>query len=130
MALTKNTNKSRKSNNTVTFNIVLSEDESVQFNPTKTFAHVNAEQVLKIITSGELDACEPNQKGYINYKLTGNKKTLGFINFYENGLDAESDDEEIQLTVDNLKNDLSSVVLDNILLPMTAKEADDMIAGL
>jgi hypothetical protein len=132
MALTTNTNKSRKSNNntTVTFSIALNDDETVQFNPTKTFAHVNTEQVLKIITSGELDACEPNQKGYINYKLTGNKKTLGFINFYENGLDVDSDNEEIQITVANLNQDLSSVKLENITLPMTSGEADDMIANL
>jgi len=130
MAIAKNTKKSRQSNNTVTFNIALSDDESVQFNPTKTFAHVNTEQVLKIITAGELEACEPNQKGYINYKLTGNKKTLGFINFYDNGLDEDSEEDEIQVTVDNLSSDISNVTLNDITLPMTADEADNMLENL
>jgi len=130
--MTIHTTKSRKSNTTIaaTFNIMLNDDESVQFNPTKTFAHVDIEQVLKIITKGKVEACEVNKKGYINYQVSDSNKTLGFINFYANGLDEDSDIEDIDASVDNLIADLSLVKVENISMPMTSGEADDLIAGL
>lgn len=125
------TNKSRKSNNnpSATFTIAL-QDESVQFNPSKTFAHVDSTQVLKIITKGKLEACAVNQKKFINYQLTNENKILGFINFYDNGLDDMSSIDEIDNSVSNLTTELSAVKLTDITLPMSADEADAMIAGL
>jgi len=131
MSLIKNTTRGKpRSNTTTRFSIALSEDESVEFRPTGTFAHVNAEQVFKIITTAEVDATNENNNNKVNFKLTASNKLLGFINYYDNDLDNESGDVEIQETVNNLKSELAEVKLENITLPMTAGEADDLIANL
>ena len=132
MSIVKNTTRAKKAtNNSATrFSIALNDDESVEFRPTGTFAHVNAEQVFKIITTAEIDATSENNNNKVNFKLTGGNKLLGFINYYDNDLDNESGDVEVQETVDNLKSELARVTIENISLPMTAGEADDLIANL
>jgi hypothetical protein len=132
MSLIKNTTRGKKprTNTTTRFSIALNADESVEFRPTGTFAHVNAEQVFKIINSAEVDATNENNNNKVNFKLTASNKLLGFINYYDNDLDNESGDVEIQATVDNLKADLAEVKMEDITLPMTAGEADDLIANM
>jgi len=132
MSLIKNTTRGNKprSNTTTRFSIALNDDDSVEFRPTGTFAHVNAEQVFKIITTAEVDATSENNNNKVNFKLTGGNKLLGFINYYDNDLDNESGDVEVQETVDSLKADLAEVKMEDITLPMTAGEADDLIANL
>jgi hypothetical protein len=132
MSLIKNTTRGKKprSNTTTRFSIALNDDDSVEFRPTGTFAHVNAEQVFKIITTAEVDATSENNNNKVNFKLTGSNKLLGFINYYDNDLDNESGDVEVQETVDSLKADLAEVKMEDITLPMTAGEADDLIANL
>ena len=131
MSLIKNTTRGKpRSNTTTRFSIALNADNSVEFRPTGTFAHVNAEQVFKIITTADVDATSENNNNKVNFKLTGNNKLLGFINYYDNDLDNESGDVEVQETVDNLKADLADVKMEDITLPMTAGEADDLIANL
>ena len=132
MSLIKNTTRGNKprSNTTTRFSIALNDDDSVEFRPTGTFAHVNAEQVFKIITTAEVDATSENNNNKVNFKLTGSNKLLGFINYYDNDLDNESGDVEVQETVDSLKADLAEVKMEDITLPMTAGEADDLIANL
>ena len=71
-----------------------------------------------------------NDNNKVNFKLTGGNKLLGFINYYDNDLDNESGDVEVQETVDSLKADLAEVKMEDITLPMTAGEADDLIANL
>ena len=132
MSIVKNTTRAKKAtnNSAIRFSIALNDDESVEFRPTGTFAHVNAEQVFKIITTAEVDATSENNNNKVNFKLTGGNKLLGFINYYDNDLDNESGDVEVQETVDNLKSELAGVTIENISLPMTAGEADDLIANL
>ena len=131
MSIVKTTNGRKAKGSTISkFNIRLNKDESVEFRPTGTFAHVNAEQVFKIITTAEVDATNENNNNKVNFKLTASNKLLGFINYYDNDLDNESGDVEIQETVNNLKSELAEVKLENITLPMTAGEADDLIANL
>ena len=132
MSIVKNTTRAKKAtnNSAIRFSIALNDDESVEFRPTGTFAHVNAEQVFKIITTAEVDATSENNNNKVNFKLTGGNKLLGFINYYDNDLDNESGEVEVQETVDSLKADLANVTIENITLPMTAGEADDLIANL
>ena len=132
MSLIKNTTRGKKSRSTTTtrFSIALGDDESVEFRPTGTFAHVTAEQVFKIITNADVDVTAENNNNKVNFKLTGGNKLLGFINYYDNDLDNESGDVEVQETVDSLKADLAEVKMEDITLPMTAGEADDLIANL
>ena len=132
MSLIKKSTRGNKprTNTTTRFSIALNDDESVEFRPTGTFAHVNAEQVFKIITTAEVDATNENNNNKVNFKLTGNNKLLGFINYYDNDLDNESGEVEVQETVDSLKADLANVTIENITLPMTAGEADDLISNL
>ena len=131
MSIVQSTKPSRQAKNTITkFTIALGKNNSVEFRPTQTFAKVNTERVLKIITKGTVDVTAENNNNKVNFKLTASNKLLGFINYYDNDLDNESGDVEIQETVDNLKSELAEVKLENITLPMTAGEADDLIANL
>ena len=57
MSIVTTTTRPKSLNNkaTVRFSIRLNKDDSVEFRPTATFAHINTEQVLKIIAKAELD---------------------------------------------------------------------------
>jgi Na+-translocating ferredoxin:NAD+ oxidoreductase RnfC subunit len=132
MSLIKKRTSSNKTatNNNMTFSIALTEDESVQFNPNKAFNHITTAQVLKIIQKADIEATKENSKGYVNFKLSSDSKTFGFVNFYANDLDNESSDESKTVVVMNLEKDLSNVKLDNISMPLTSDEADTLIDNL
>ena len=119
-----------KSNPTTTFSIRLNEDETVEFRPTSTFASVNTDRVLKIITKGNVDVTAENNNNKVNFKLTGNNKLLGFINYFDNDLDDESEQAEVAVYVDDLQTQLRAVTIEDISLPMTAGEADDFLDDL
>jgi hypothetical protein len=127
--------KKRSSNKTatpinITFSIALNEDERVQFNPNKAFNHITTAQVLKIIQKADIEVTRENSKGYVNFKLSTNTSTFGFINFYENDLDDESTSEEQTEYVMALEKDLSTITVEDIALPMNADEADALIDNL
>ena len=119
-----------RSNTTTRFSIALGDDESVEFRPTGTFAHVTAAQVFKIITNADVDVTAENNNNKVNFKLTGTNKLFGFLNYFDNDLDDESGQVEVNATVEQLKGMLADVKLEDITLPMTAGEADDLIANL
>ena len=116
-------------NTTTKFSIRLNENESVEFRPTATFAHISAKQVLKIITLADIDVTAENNRNKVNFKLTKDK-LFGFLNYFENDLDDESEDDEIKVVLDDIKAQLSTVKLADISLPMTAGEADKLIKSL
>ena len=118
-----------------TFSIALTEDERVQFNPNRAFNHITTAQVLKIIQKADIEATKENTNNYVNFKLSGlNAKgdtmTFGFVNFYGNDLDNDSSEEHKTEVIMNLEKDLSNVKLDNISMPLTADEADNLIDNL
>ena len=117
-------------NSPTKFSIRLNADESVEFRPTGTFAHVSTEQVLKIITKADVDVTAENNNSKVNFKLTGKDKLFGFLNYYDNDLDDESGTAEVKAIVKDVKTALSTVKLGDISLPMTAGEADDLIDDL
>jgi len=131
MSIVETTTNSRKAknNSTTKFSIAL-KDGSVEFRPTATFSHINTEQVLKIITKGDVDVTNENNNNKVNFKLTAKNKLLGFLNYYENDLDNDSDTVEVQGVIDELTAELTSVTIDNITLPMTAGQADDLLDEL
>ena len=116
-------------NTTTKFSIRLNENESVEFRPTATFAHVSAKQVLKIITLADIDVTAENNRNKVNFKLTKDK-LFGFLNYFENDLDDESEEDEIKVVLDDIKAQLSTVKLADISLPMTTGEADKLIKSL
>ena len=130
MSIVKSTSRKAKSNATTKFSIRLNADESVEFRPTGTFAHVSTEQVLKIITKADVDVTAENNNNKVNFKLTGKDKLFGFLNYYDNDLDDESGTAEVKAIVKDVKTALSTVKLGDISLPMTAGEADDLIDDL
>ena len=130
MSIVKSTSRKAKSNDTTKFSIRLNADESVEFRPTGTFAHVSTEQVLKIITKADVDVTAENNNNKVNFKLTGKDKLFGFLNYYDNDLDDESGKAEVKAIVKDVKTALSTVKLGDISLPMTAGEADDLIDDL
>jgi len=109
------------------FNIRLSDDESIEFRPTETFKHVTTEQVLKIIAKGDIAVTAENNRNKVNFKLTGKDKLFGFVNYYDNDLDDESEQEEVDEVITELSAKFAKVKASDITLPMTAKEADNLI---
>jgi len=130
MSIVTTTSRMTKNNPTTKFSIRLNEDESVEFRPTGTFAHVTTEQVLKIITKADVDVTAENNKNKVNFKLTGKDKLFGFLNYFDNDLSDESPSTEIKAVLKDVKSALSTVELGDITLPMTAGQADDLINGL
>jgi len=130
MSIVTTTSRMTKNNPTTKFSIRLNEDESVEFRPTGTFAHVTTEQVLKIVTKADVDVTAENNKNKVNFKLTGKDKLFGFLNYFDNDLSDESPSTEIKAVLKDVKSALSTVELGDITLPMTAGQADDLINGL
>jgi len=130
MSIVKTTSPTTKSNTTTKFSIRLNADESVEFRPTGTFAHVSAEQVLKIVTKADVDVTAENNRNKVNFKLTGKDKLFGFLNYFDNDLDDESETEEVEAVCEQVEAALKTVKIGDITLPMNAKQADDLIAGL
>ena len=121
---------SKTLNTPTKFSIRLNADESIEFRPTSTFAHISAEQVLKIVTKATVDVTAENNRNKVNFKLTGKDKLFGFLNYFENDLDDESETEEVQAVCDEVEAVLKTVKISDITLPMNSKQADDLIAGL
>jgi len=141
MTILKN-NKSRKSNttnNTITkFNIVIAEDTAVEFRPSGVFTKmkITTEQLLKVLHNGIFGVTAENNDGDVNYTISipSNRdkgvKQVGFINYYINDLDDDSTESEITDSIDYLKQQLSTVTLEDIHKPMSASEADDLLNAL
>ena len=135
MSIVKSTNRKTRTNGVSKFYIAINDSDSVEFRPTSTFAHINTKQVLKIITKAEVDVTAENNQGHVNFKLAisnkeGVVRNAGFINYWENDLDDESDTSEVKQELKSLKATLRKVKLSDISLPMTASEADSMIDDL
>ena len=130
MSIVTTTSRMTKNNPTTKFSIRLNEDETVEFRPTGTFAHVTTEQVLKIVTKADVDVTAENNKNKVNFKLTGKDKLFGFLNYFDNDLSDESPSTEIKAVLKDVKSALSTVELGDITLPMTAGQADDLIDDL
>ena len=130
MSIVTTTSRMTKNNPTTKFSIRLNEDESVEFRPTGTFAHVTTEQVLKIVTKADVDVTAEKYKNKVNFKLTGKDKLFGFLNYFDNDLSDESVSTEVKAVLKDVKSALSTVELGDITLPMTAGQADDLIDDL
>jgi hypothetical protein len=134
MSIVKSISRKATSNTTPRFTIALSDSDSVEFRPTATFSHVTAEQVLKIITKGNIDVTAENNVGKVNFKISvssGNLvKNAAFINYFDNDLDDESNAQEVNATIKDLSAKLAKVKASDITLPMTKSEADDLIDNL
>jgi hypothetical protein len=142
MTILKN-KKSRKSNNnntnTITkFNIVIAEDTAVEFRPSGVFTKmkITTEQLLKVLHNGIFGITAENNDGDVNYTISipNNKdkgvKQVGFINYHINDLDDDSTETEITDSIDSLKQQLLNVTLEDIHMPMSAQEADDLLNAL
>ena len=62
--------------------------------------------------------------------MTGKDKLFGFVNYYDNDLDDESEQEEVDEVITELSAKFAKVKASDITLPMTAKEADSLIDTL
>jgi len=130
MSIVKRTISNIKASTVPKFSIRLNKDDTVEFRPTATFAHIDVAQVLKIITKADVDVTNENNNNKVNFKLTATNKLMGFVNYFDNDLDNESDDVEISEVVAELQTALSTVKIGDITLPMTAGQADDLIDSL
>ena len=85
---------------------------------------------LKIITKADVDVTAENNNNKVNFKLTGKDKLFGFLNYFDNDLDDESTDKEIDGACAEVAKALSTVKIGDISLPMTVGEADNLIDSL
>jgi hypothetical protein len=108
----------------------LNADESIEFRPSSTFAHITAKQVLKIVTKATVEVTAENNRNKVNFKLTGKEKLFGFLNYFDNDLDDDSEEDEVKAVCDEVTKTLKTVKIGDISLPLTSKQADDLIAGL
>jgi hypothetical protein len=130
MSIVKRTISNIKASTVPKFSIRLNKDSTVEFRPTTTFAHIDVAQVLKIITKADVDVTNENNNNKVNFKLTATNKLMGFVNYFDNDLDNESEANEISDVVAELQTALSTVKISDITLPMPAGEADDLIDSL
>jgi hypothetical protein len=140
MGLTTNTRKKSKTNdNTITkFNIVIEDDTAVEFRPSGVFTKIkiSSEEVLKLMHNGIFGVTAENNDGDVNFTISipntkdGSTKQVGFLNYYVNSLDDSSDTDEVTETLTHLKDDLSTIKLEDIHLPMTGNQASELLAGL
>ena len=132
MTIVKKRTSSNKTANNVnmTFNIALTKDESIQFNPNKAFNHITTAQVLTIIQKANIETTNENTSGHVNFKLFSDDKTFGFLNYWANDLTDESSDEERTDAVTLLSHELSEITVDAIRAPISEDEADSAIDNL
>ncbi len=135
----KKSRKSNNNNNTITkFNIVIAEDTAVEFRPSGVFTKmkITTEQLLKVLHNGIFGITAENNDGDVNYTISipNNKdkgvKQVGFINYHINDLDDDSTETEITDSIDSLKQQLLTVTLEDIHMPMSTQEADDLLNAL
>ena len=101
----------------------------------RTISNIKASTVPKFSIrlnkdSTDVDVTNENNNNKVNFKLTATNKLMGFVNYFDNDLDNESEANEISDVVAELQTALSTVKISDITLPMTAGEADDLIDSL
>jgi len=137
MSLTNNT-KSRKSNNnnnSAKFNIVIDSDTAIEFRPTGIFStiQITTKHIFNILTQGIFDVTKENSDGNVNYTISVENpkdksiKLVGFLNYYPNDLSNDSDTNEIDESINELRNTLSSVAIEDIHPAMTGKQATALL---
>ena len=100
------------------------QDKSAQFKPSKAFENiVSNEDVLKIITKGDLRTTEANKQGYVNFVLGNGTNQFGFLNFLTNSLNADSSEEAKTQELFKVEAQLAKVTLADISRPLTEDEA-------
>ncbi len=135
MAIVENNTTTRNNDNKNTFwlNIEGNKKEtSVAFNPTRAFAGINAEQVLKVVTTQEPMVSCHNKVSVklIGTKPDGNRFIFGYLNNYSHGINVHCTREDIAEVVLRLKDELGCLTLDDISKPMSTDEAADILAAL
>jgi|TARA_R110002167_G_C12661938_1_gene650000 hypothetical protein len=123
-------NNQSTTNKPTKFKIRISDDESVEFRPTATFAHVTSKQVLKIIAGASVDVTAENNRNKVNFKLVGKENLFGFVNYFDNDLDDESEKTEVDTVIADLQARLRDVKISDITSPLTEDQADKLISGL
>ena len=100
------------------------QEKSAHFKPSKAFEDiVSNEDVLKIITKGDIRTTEANNQGYVNFVLGNGTNQFGFLNFLVNSLNADSSEEAKTQELFKIEAKLAKVTLADISRPLTEDEA-------
>lgn len=127
---TNNTNKTYDNSKTIYIDVE-GQPLSAQFKPRKAYEDIiTNEQVLKIITTGDITTTEANKEGYVNFMLSKNDKSFGFLNFMKNNLNADSSEDAITEELFKVEARLSKVTIADISRAMTEAEAMDALNAL
>lgn len=118
-----------------TYHVNISDIEQVYFVLTRTFAHLDSDQVLNVLNKAEIKPTAANDRGEINFRFIvkdeDNKPhTVGFVNYYDNDLAADSTPEEIRETIEELARKMNSLEPSSIVKPLTADQATGLIDSL
>ena len=128
-------NLNQQGNGRETYHVNLTDTDQVYFVLTRTFSHLNAEQVLKVLQKADIEVTKENQRGEVNFRFIAkdadNKPhTVGFVNYYENDLDDDSSAEERKAVIEELSAALNEIQPVNIVKPLNQGEADSVIDSL
>jgi hypothetical protein len=140
MAMVKSTdtpavNNSR--NETVDFNVVLSDSETIKFRADAPFIHITGEQVEAIL-KGNIQGMDTSFKAtkavvrkgseYVNFSVYLGDNKVGFLNFYENDLTDASEEDHRVAWIEQLQEDLKNMI--EVRKVMTVMDGDDFLAQL
>jgi len=104
---------------------------SAQFKPRKPYESIiTNEQVLALITTGDITTTTANESGYVNFMFSKNDKSFGFMNFLKNGLNADSSEDAKIEELFKVEARLSKVTIADISRSMTEAEAIDALNAL
>ena len=76
------------------------------------------------------DESVENNRNKVNFKLVGKENLFGFVNYFDNDLDDESEKTEVDTVIADLQARLRDVKISDITSPLTEDQADKLISGL
>lgn len=117
-------------NERVSYNVDLGNNEIVSFVLAKAFASLSKQDIHKVLTKGEVRLTNETSQGVVNYRIVVKERNAGFINFKDNDLDDDSPQEEKDAAILELSEQLANITIDNILEPLSEKDAAKLVADL
>lgn len=117
-------------NERVSYNVDLGNNEIVSFVLAKAFASLSKQDIHKVLTKGEVRLTNETSQGVVNYRIVVKERNAGFINFKDNDLDDDSPQEDKDAAILELSEQLANITIDNILEPLSEKDAAKLVADL
>lgn len=124
-----------QTNNRSVYHVNLTGTEQIYFILTRAFSHATPEQVLNVLQKAEIQVTKENQRGEVNFRFIGRDSdgkphTVGFVNYFDNDLDDDSDEAEQKAVIEDLSAAVAKLTVDSIVKPLDQEEANDVMENL